>query len=391
MTSIALVIPSCDRPDILQRAIGSARNQTRPFNDIIVVNDGAQPVPFSSGVRLLSTLGGEGPSRARNFGVKMSSTDYVCYLDDDDELMPNYVEEQLRAIEGHEFAFSRALFRYADGFETTDPEPGNPGPKRYYDPDALLSQNIAPVSSFIHTRRAFDLVGGWDESLQKMEDWDFWGRMYIACGTPGKADAVTNIVHRGGGPSRGDGSPFSYSMACMIRDVVEARLRKMGEAGEFSLSSQYVDKFRIPTLGIVIIGSMNDLSKATRELRGSGLHDFEVTLVSDAPVPEGARAVVPPLGASDTRAFNLGLLMTRTKYVWLTDRQEPRRLAAQLKALEGPGHIFAAGAPDSFVARRTVIEKVGGLNESLPLDKARRDLWSRASDVFPVSVLPGRC
>ncbi len=388
--NIAIIIPTYSRPDLLGRAVKSALNQTVKVMDIIVVNDGPRapnPVP---GTRLLSTPGGRGPAYARNFGVKMSSADYICYLDDDDELLPNYVGEQLRAIGSHEFSFSRALFRYADGFETTDPEPNNPGPKRYYDPDALLSQNIAPVSSFIHTRKAFELVGGWDESLQKMEDWDFWGRMYIACGAPGKADAVTNVIHRGGGPSRGSGSPFSYSMACMLRDVVEARLRKMGEAGEFSLSSQYVDKFRVPTLGIVIIGSMNDLSKVTRELSGSGLHDFEVTLVSDGPAPEGVRAVVPPPGASNTGAFNLGLLMTRTKYVWLADRQEPRRLAAQLKALEGPGHIFAAGAPDSFVARRTVLEKVGGLDESLPLDEARRDLWFRASDVLPVSVLPGR-
>jgi len=189
--AVALIIPTVDRPKLLERAVLSALLQQVQFAQIIVVNDAPRknkPIEIdipNKLIKLVSTNGAEGLPAARATGLANldSKINAICYLDDDDELLPNYLAYLIKPIaDGAQFAFSKALFKYPDGSSTEDPEPNNHGPKRYYDPNALLTQNIAPVSSFIHTVHALNEIGGWDRTLIRMEDWDFWARMFIRFG-----------------------------------------------------------------------------------------------------------------------------------------------------------------------------------------------------------------
>lgn len=99
-STISVVVPTRNRPDSVVRAVGSALDQTLPAHEVVVVIDG----PDSATVEALKSIGDPrvvicelaengGAARARNIGVKNSTGEWVAFLDDDDEWLP----EKLRA------------------------------------------------------------------------------------------------------------------------------------------------------------------------------------------------------------------------------------------------------------------------------------------------------
>lgn len=82
----------------LPRAVLSARRQTHPPAEIIVVGDGvsalAVPPELHEHITFLSVPRG-GVSAARNAGVRAARSPWVAFLDDDDEWHPRKMERQL--------------------------------------------------------------------------------------------------------------------------------------------------------------------------------------------------------------------------------------------------------------------------------------------------------
>lgn len=95
--SITLVIPAYNRGSLIAETIESALNQTEPFLEIIVVDDGstddtAQVLDrFGDRIRRIH-VANNGVQRARNLGVGAASGEYVALCDSDDLLETNYVE-----------------------------------------------------------------------------------------------------------------------------------------------------------------------------------------------------------------------------------------------------------------------------------------------------------
>lgn len=99
---VTTVIPTRYRPESLLRAVASALAQTHPEIEVVVVIDGPDPVtesmlfaladPRVHVVALPAPLGG---SDARNAGIAAAQGEWVAFLDDDDEWLPNKIEHQL--------------------------------------------------------------------------------------------------------------------------------------------------------------------------------------------------------------------------------------------------------------------------------------------------------
>jgi glycosyltransferase involved in cell wall biosynthesis len=102
MSAISCIIPTYDRGSLLHEAIASAVRQSRPPEEIIVVNNGTQPVqipPFLAGhVKVYDIVPHAGVSQARNFGAALASGDYFAFLDDDDLWDVGYLEVVAAAI-----------------------------------------------------------------------------------------------------------------------------------------------------------------------------------------------------------------------------------------------------------------------------------------------------
>jgi glycosyltransferase involved in cell wall biosynthesis len=90
--AVSVIVPTRDRPEMLERALASISRQTMQDWECVVVNDGAAgsvTLPDDSRFRLLDHDRPHGPSAARNSGLRAARGEYVAFLDDDDELTPD--------------------------------------------------------------------------------------------------------------------------------------------------------------------------------------------------------------------------------------------------------------------------------------------------------------
>ena len=99
--SASAVIPTrLSRPTTLRRALASARAQQGVEIEIIVVvnnvePDASLPDDLGSDVRLITLPGRSSVGEARNVGAAAASNEWVGFLDDDDEWLPDKIARQL--------------------------------------------------------------------------------------------------------------------------------------------------------------------------------------------------------------------------------------------------------------------------------------------------------
>ena len=116
---VSVVIPSYERPDLLVRAVASARAQTFDAIEIIVVLDGSQPAAAAalSGIddprlRVITLPGHAGRGPATNAGVDAARADWIALLDDDDEWMPDKLRVQWQAAQSSHAALPIVACRF---------------------------------------------------------------------------------------------------------------------------------------------------------------------------------------------------------------------------------------------------------------------------------------
>jgi glycosyltransferase involved in cell wall biosynthesis len=170
-------------------AIESALNQTYKEIEIIVVDDGStddtRTVLQHYCGRVMSVYQeNRGRSAARNRGIELANGEYLAFLDSDDLYLPNKVSSQVALLE----QWSDLSFIYANGY-TMDTE-GRLGALEPLFVEALagrsnydLAERLLKGSFFLLTtalvrRSALDHAR-FDESLEALEDWDFWLRLVL--------------------------------------------------------------------------------------------------------------------------------------------------------------------------------------------------------------------
>lgn len=102
---VSAVIPTRGRPALLAGAVRSALRQTWPRMEVVVVVDGPDAATATRvagftdpRVRVLFLEAIRGAGDARNAGVRAAQGEWIALLDDDDEWMPDKIEQQMRAV-----------------------------------------------------------------------------------------------------------------------------------------------------------------------------------------------------------------------------------------------------------------------------------------------------
>lgn len=102
--SVTAIIPTHRRPHLVMRALDSALKQTYPRLNVILVIDGKDEQTCrlanelkESRLRIVELRSRVGAAQARNIGVDLSTTDWVAFLDDDDEWLPEKIAKQMEA------------------------------------------------------------------------------------------------------------------------------------------------------------------------------------------------------------------------------------------------------------------------------------------------------
>lgn len=98
---VSAIIPTYQRPELVQRAVRCALAQTLQDIEVIVVLDGPDEATTSAlqsihdpRLRVMALASNSGTSAARNRGVEAARAGWVAFLDDDDEWMPEKLEAQ---------------------------------------------------------------------------------------------------------------------------------------------------------------------------------------------------------------------------------------------------------------------------------------------------------
>lgn len=105
---ISVIIPAYNAEKTIVQCLESVLNQTSSIHEIIVIDDGSTDNTMSvlnrfidkhtsQNIILLSQTN-NGPSKARNNGIKNSTGDWIAFLDADDIWLPNKIEKQLEFL-----------------------------------------------------------------------------------------------------------------------------------------------------------------------------------------------------------------------------------------------------------------------------------------------------
>ncbi|MBL7214324.1 MAG: glycosyltransferase [Phycisphaerae bacterium] len=117
--SVSVVIPAYNAEKHIQRSIDSVLRQTRPADEIIVVDDGSTdntPVILSEYGNKIIPIRQQnaGASIARTTGIERASGDWIAFLDADDEWLPSMLEAQIKnLIDNPELAWSYSNYWFA--------------------------------------------------------------------------------------------------------------------------------------------------------------------------------------------------------------------------------------------------------------------------------------
>jgi len=180
--NISVVIPSFNRKNTLSRSIDSVLKQTYKPSEIILVDDGS-----TDGTRgfILSSYPNikyffqpkKGVSSARNKGILESSSEWIAFLDSDDEWMPQKLEKQKKQLEKHSGIFISHTNEIwiRNGVRVNQMKKHQKYGGYIFD-KCLDICRMSPSSVLIHKRVISD-IGVFDETLQVCEDYDLWLRI----------------------------------------------------------------------------------------------------------------------------------------------------------------------------------------------------------------------
>lgn len=107
--SISIVMPTHNRASLLPRALDSVFRQSDGEFELVVVDDGsrdATPAVLAQAATdprltfLRNDVAG-GAAAARNRAIQAAHGDWIAFLDDDDELLPDYIARLRAAIREH--------------------------------------------------------------------------------------------------------------------------------------------------------------------------------------------------------------------------------------------------------------------------------------------------
>jgi glycosyltransferase involved in cell wall biosynthesis len=119
-----------------------------------------------------------GKAAQLNYALNLAESKYIGYLDDDDRVMPNHYEQLYNAAEksGAEFVYSNVqpvVLNYNDD-SIVEEWPVNDEDIEWND---IRLHNKINHSTILHTRSLAEKVGGYDERMQVLIDFDYIKRL----------------------------------------------------------------------------------------------------------------------------------------------------------------------------------------------------------------------
>lgn len=194
---VSIIIPCYNAAQYLELTIQSVLQQTYQFLEVLIIDDHSSDDSFLIAQRLskendciqvfLNTK--KGACAARNLGLEKCTGDFIQFLDADDLLSRDKLQKQIEALENHKnhvaICNTYLFFDELKGAYNTDRDFIFSSSK----PSLFLANlwglynkmHYVAVHAYLTPRELIVKAGGWDESLNKDQDGEFFTRVLLAC------------------------------------------------------------------------------------------------------------------------------------------------------------------------------------------------------------------
>jgi len=179
--TFSIIITSHKRPILLERALNSLNIQENQDFEVIIAMDVwcSESIEVlnkweNSNKKLLVLPGAKGPSETRNEGKRHAKGRWVIFLDDDDQLLPTYLQDllTLKIDEQKIFWTNYVLLQECrDGSQAETIEWREMKIERKKIAEVEIS-NFIPNSALVYPKNLLSQIE-FDTQLSSLEDWDF--------------------------------------------------------------------------------------------------------------------------------------------------------------------------------------------------------------------------
>jgi glycosyltransferase involved in cell wall biosynthesis len=206
MRTIGVVIPAYNRAQYISETLDAILSQTRPVQEIVVVDDGStdntQEVLRRYASRVISVkVANGGDLRAKNIGLEKLQTDLVSFCDSDDLWEADFAEVMSRQWDyTPDLQVCYANFRILTGTDVRPTTKFDDAPGGFWSDADWVGEGCgvfrAPYierlmefqpffpSCMIAARSAFLARGGWDDSVGRILGCDFGTAIKISVTPP---------------------------------------------------------------------------------------------------------------------------------------------------------------------------------------------------------------
>ena len=105
MVKLSIVIPYYETFDLTAKMLNGLIPQLNENVEVIVIDDGCNEIlldVYKDDIKIIHLKENGGVSKARNTGIKESTGKYVAFIDSDDMITMDYVEQLLNLIDNHD-------------------------------------------------------------------------------------------------------------------------------------------------------------------------------------------------------------------------------------------------------------------------------------------------
>lgn len=239
---ISVIIPCYNLGEYLDEAVDSVFEQTFHDFEIIIVNDGSTDDSTNRllwnysrpRTRVIQTEN-RGPAAARNAGIKLARGTYLCALDADDKLHPEYFEKAAGVLDDNPSVMFVSCWLQAFGDEDWVWKQQN------CDLVTLLGECTVATPALVRKESVL-AVGGYDEDPAQWgnEDWLLWISL-VSQGCKGiilpevlfyyrkRENSLSAFWMRGEAHLKKLQSVISKHSVCYRNHLIEVLLRKEGD------------------------------------------------------------------------------------------------------------------------------------------------------------------
>lgn len=212
---VSVVITTYKRTkDEISKSIYSVLNQTYKNIELIIVDDSPRDYVYrdeikefcesikDNRVRYIQHEVNKGACVARNTGMNNCSGRYISFLDDDDEYLPNRIENMVKLIEeDEEIVLVYCNANIVDAISKEIKGSFFDGNQQYkgkvYD-EIMCSNFVGSTSMGLIRIEALKKIGGFDPLMEASQDWDVWIRLsQIGCVTYTTEKLINYYKHSG--------------------------------------------------------------------------------------------------------------------------------------------------------------------------------------------------